>query len=332
MRYFGSKGSVAPQLWNIINSRNINGTFCDPFGGIGIVGTYFKTGGFEVHTGDILTFPHFFQVARIVQNRAPSFTNLVKALSLRSNGDVTSLLRQAKCRDGWFIEQYSRDRMFFTFENAQKIEGCRKLIDDWIKHNLISHKEKAVLLASLANSMDKVANTAGTYYAYLKFWHRKALIPFEFNLIQPAKGNSNCQSFLCDAKELVKKKHYDVIYLDPPYNKRDYGSYYHLVETICNNDTPDIHGKSGIFNVQKVSKYNKPNFALNALQELLEEANFRLLVFHYTDDGIIGPEEVRSLLRNYGSIDDFYLDAQGYSVKKESSRIVKHHVYLVNHE
>lgn len=168
LRYLGSKTSTTEQVYQRITGLIPRGSFCDPFGGVGIVGAFFKRRGFSVWSGDILRNAHYFQVARIQRNRRPSFRLLRKSLRLDSTAEVVQMLNEAHQKDGWFEREYSRKRQFFIAENAQRIAGCRLMIRSWTRDELVSEQEKAVLLASLVNSMDKVANTAGTYYAYLK--------------------------------------------------------------------------------------------------------------------------------------------------------------------
>src|SRR4030042_1499802 len=112
MRYFGSKVSTIETIHNLISKRMPSGSFCDPFGGIGSVGSYLKSKGYNVWSGDVLNFAHFF-----------------------------------------------------TDRNARKIQACRRKIRAWAQKGWLSYDERAVLLASLINNMDRVANTAGTYYA-----------------------------------------------------------------------------------------------------------------------------------------------------------------------
>ena len=263
------------------------GRLCDPFGGIGSVGSYFKQRGYSIWCGDQLTFAHYFQIARVETNRSPSFRRLRRELNFRSTAQITELLNRLGPEVGWFVRQYAEKRRFFTHRNATRIEACRNLIESWSRRGWVNETERAVLVASLINSMDKVANTAGTYYAYLKSWYRKANNSFRFELIPTTVSNTECRSFLCEATDLVRKGTFDVLYLDPPYNDRCYSTYYHLPETIALGGTPRIHGKAGIpASARMVSTFNKATEAPKALVALLGQARFRLLVLHYSDDGL----------------------------------------------
>ena len=43
-----------------------------------------------------------------------------------------------------------------------------------------------------------------------------------------------------DINTLIKNTKHDVVYLDPPYNHRQYSGNYHILETIAKNDKPKI--------------------------------------------------------------------------------------------
>lgn len=329
MRYFGSKVSTLESVYKLISERVPAGAFCDPFGGVGTVGSFFKSKGYSIWTGDVLTAAHYFQVARIRLNRTPPFKRLRRELGVNSSAEIVDLLNDEKPRSGWITRQFSEARLFFTRDNAVRLDACRLRIAQWSRDGWLSINERALLLASLVNSMDRVANTAGTYYAYLKTWYRKALKPFCFELIPPTPGNPNCYCFLGDAKDLIGKRFFEILYLDPPYNARNYSSYYHLPESVALESSPRTHGLSGVpSRPGPSSDFNKPARACDALQELLEGARFRLLVFHYSDKGLIRPKDLRRIFRQYGHVEEFVLDSKGYTTA-ESSRVIKHHLYLI---
>lgn len=329
MRYFGSKATTVERVYELIAERVPSGTFCDAFGGLGFVGSHFKSKGYQVWTGDILTFAHYFQLARIQLDRTVSFRRLRSNMHLDAVEDVVDILNTLKPRNGWLVEEYAKKRRFFTLDNAMRAQSCRLQIDAWSRNKWLSSHERAVLLASLINSMDRVANTAGTYYAYLKAWHRKALLPFRFELIRPIKGNPGCSSILVDAKDLVASRKFDVLYLDPPYNERSYSTYYHLPESIAKGARPGTHGKSGMPNqLMAVSEFNRPAKAMKALEELIKAAKFRLLAFHYSDDGHISRAQLKSLFSQYGNVEEFTVRSKGYTTLREP-RTIKHRLYLV---
>lgn len=329
MRYIGSKTSIVEKIYEIVSQRVPTGSFCDPFGGMGVVSAYFKKKGYTVWTGDVLKFAHYFQIVRVQINRSPSFSKLCAEKKLDSPDRVIEILNGASPKDGWLVREYSQKRPFFIKPNAMRIQACRLLINRWTKSGWVTYNEKAALLASLVNSMDKVANTAATYYAALKKFYRKATKPFQFELLDFTQGNTKCRSFLCNAITLVAKRPFDVIYLDPPYNSRCYGRYYHLPETLAYGDTPCVIGKSGIPRTTRtISEFNRTGQAESALSKLLVNARFKLLAFHYADDGLINSNSIKTILGQYGTVERFKLTTRGYSTSS-TRRVASHSLYLV---
>jgi adenine-specific DNA-methyltransferase len=134
--------------------------------------------------------------------------------------------------------------MYFSDENAGKCDAIRQKIETWKQEEKINDNEYYFLLASLLESTDKVANTASVYGAFLKKLKTSALKPL--NLI-PADYYLNEQEhcvFNENINELIKSTSHDVVYLDPPYNERQYSANYHLLETIARYDNPIIRGKT----------------------------------------------------------------------------------------
>ena len=127
---------------------------------------------------------------------------------------------------------------------------------------------------------------------------------------------------------LIKEVECDVLYLDPPYNERDYGRYYHLPETISKGIIPKPSGKSGIY-VQDTpkSRYNNKS-AAEAFSELIENATAKCILFHYTDNGLIKSDEIRRILSDKGKIEEYYFDCKGYNNKKNTTKN-RHHIYKV---
>lgn len=330
MRYIGSKISTIDAIFELVSEDMPSGSFCDPFGGTATVSSYFKLKGYKVFTGDVLEFAHCFQQAKLSYKKSPSFKKLKFFLGLRTNIEIISHFNKLISYRGWFIDNYSKRRKFFTLKNAGKIQACWYSIIRYYSLGLINEREKAFLLASLINSMDKVANTAGTYYAYLKKFDRKAKNLFVFELIRPTFGcyNGTCEKI--DALELIKKEKYDIIYLDPPYNSRNYLNYYHLPETIARCTKPNVYGKSGVpkRTIELKSNFYNSKIAAQALKQIIENAQFNVLLFHYRDDGLIQPHVLKEVFSSFKSRKDIIINSLGYTTKSEK-RESKNHIYII---
>lgn len=291
--------------------------------------SYFKEKGFKVTTSDILTFANYFQISKLQFNTSPKFRNLHLHLNTKNNSDLLHIINSYKAGDGWFVEEFANKRTFFTVANAQRIEAIRQKIKEWDQKNLITNNEKAFLLASLINSMDKIANTAGTYYAYLKEFNRKSIQPFKYQFIQPAKGKYKGTSIIGEASQILSTTKYDVVYLDPPYNSRSYSRYYHLPEVIAKQIEPTVSGKSGISDTCHIdSDYNKKCQATTSFQKLIKNTTSKIVVLQYTDNGLIPKEAIYDILKEEGEVKDFYINSLGYSTKA-TNRNDKHHIYFL---
>jgi adenine-specific DNA-methyltransferase len=60
-----------------------------------------------------------------------------------------------------------------------RLDAIREKIAEWSADGSIDVAEEAYLLTALVFAADKVANTAGTYYAHLKSLSRKAVKTLE---------------------------------------------------------------------------------------------------------------------------------------------------------
>lgn len=325
VRYFGSKTSTLPALSGLIPlSRGASA--CDPFGGIGVVGSWLRGRGYTVTSGDILSFATAFQTARLSFSRRPTFQGL-RSTGLNGHDSVIGRLR-GRTASGWVHREFAVRRQFFTIENARRIDGARRQIWRWRRDGYTSDAEHAYLIAALIDSMDRVANTAGTYYAHLKGWNRKSRRQFAFEPLVPTPGPRG-SSELRDALGLVRGRHFNLLYLDPPYNSRRYERYYHLPETIATGRRPAATGASGVPN--KFVSMRALDFttaaATRSLEALVAAASFDALLLHYSDDGLIPPTAVRRVLSQVGHVDSVRIRALGYSPR--SDRYVIHRIWTV---
>ena len=146
-----------------------------------------------------------------------------------------------------------------------KIDSIRDQIEDWKNEGKISQEEYYVLVCSLVNAADFVANISGTYGAYLKIWRSMALK--QLTLLPPSISDNNCDNeiYQTDANELIKRVDANVLYLDPPYNERQYAPNFHVLESLSVWDKMELKGKTGQrdysktkSNVKATSKNTRP--------------------------------------------------------------------------
>lgn len=331
-RYFGTKASTSGYVAEIVNQLTSSGTIADAFGGLGTIGAELKSHGHHVTTCDVLTFPHYFQVARIECNQIPQFEELKTHENLSTTDELLTHINKQMAPDSWIVREFAQKRKFFTEPNAIKLAGIWSAIVNWDNLGLLTYQEKAMLIASLLNSMDKVANTAGTYYAYLKSFHRKAVLPLQFDWIEIKQGMQNGKALLGDAFYQLDGRSFDVLYLDPPYNRRNYAHYYHLPETLANLKIKKINALT-VSGVPEESHPFAPNIRsamdITYLNKIINGVNWKHLIFHYCDNAIIPLKLIRSSLQCYGNYKEHIIPALGYTTRK-TERKTNHNVFVIS--
>jgi adenine-specific DNA-methyltransferase len=123
-----------------------------------------------------------------------------------------------------------------------------------------------------------------------------------------------------DANELIKNIEGDVLYLDPPYNSREYGANYHILNTIARYDNFTPKGKTGLREYNH-SQYCQRKNASASLEQLVKDAKFKYIFLSYNNEGLITFEEIKSILSKYGRYDLEKRDYQRF--KADNKRVHK---------
>jgi adenine-specific DNA-methyltransferase len=131
--------------------------------------------------------------------------------------------------------------MYFSDENAMKCDTIREQIEQWKEERKITEDEYYFLLACLLEAIDKVANTASVYGAFLKHLKKSAQKSLELQSVELFENDNEHKIFNEDINNLIQTTKHDVVYLDPPYNHRQYSGNYHILETIAKYDNPQIN-------------------------------------------------------------------------------------------
>lgn len=338
MRYIGSKTSTLPWLTETFAAKAPDArSLCDPFAGTCVVPRHFKHLGMTVVTGDVLHLSHVLQQATIGIDEAPAFEGLARhglTFSQGTAAEATLLhLQQLPGRPGYmhghFSDAGTADRRFFTAENAARIDAVRTTIADWRSRDMLDDGEEAFLLASLVDAADRVANTAGTYYAHLKAFTKKALRPLELRLPGTTRNGASGGCHRVDAAELAARTETDILYLDPPYNERNYSRYYHLPETLVRGDAPAARGRSGVPDrCETVSEFYRRAQAGTALARICSAAPARNIVVHYTSQGIIPHQAILDALALRGEVTHEDREVRAYSSHKgRDGAVARHRLY-----
>ncbi|HGE72316.1 TPA: hypothetical protein ENX78_15865 [Candidatus Poribacteria bacterium] len=343
MRFIGCKEKLLDFIGDFVRQKDIKfKTFCDLFAGTGSVAKYFKRLGYKIISNDLLYFSYVLQKVYTEQNQYPKFIELIKYLGIDTfneglfiseNQDAKSVINYLNNIEGiedFIYNNYSPEgtqnqpnvRKYFTGSNAKKIDAIREKIEEWKGKGLLNEQEYFFLLCSLIESVPFVSNISGTYAAFLKEWDKRAFKTLTLETPEIIKSNEINEVFNINGLSLLDQiEEIDVLYLDPPYNERQYTPNYHILETIAKWDKPYIKGVTGMrpYEEQK-SEFCNSMTGLKALEEIIKKNNFKHLILSYNDEGIIPEKEILGLFNKYGKVELVELDYQRYKSNSNGER------------
>lgn len=337
MRFIGNKTNLLNDIVQVIK-ENCDGTekvFCDIFSGTASVARFFKN-RYKIISNDLLYFSYVLQKGTIENNEIPSFKKLEDKLNIHDVFDYLENIDIKQEKFNKFIyENYSPnkkcERMYLTSENALRIDFIRNKIEEWRNKELINKNEYYYLLAALIEGVPFVSNITGTYGAYLKQWDKRAFKKFEMIRLNVIDNNVKNQCYNKNSNDLIQEISGDILYLDPPYNERQYLPNYHLLETIARYDNPEIKGKTGIrvYNSEK-SNYCIKNKVYSEMEELIKNAKFKHIIVSYNQDGLLSKNDIETILKKYGNKETYKLYEIPY--KQYQNKLTKkldiHYEYL----
>ncbi|MCK4874848.1 MAG: DNA adenine methylase [Sulfurimonas sp.] len=322
MNYIGSKlrlsSWIKDEVIKVVGNDLSQKVFCDMFAGTGIVGRTFKKDVKQVISNDL---EHYSYVLN--KNYIQNHKNIKKKAKY-----IKKLNNLPLIEDGFIYQNYcfgsDSGRQYFSDENGKRIDTIRTKIKKWKKNKKINNKSYYFLLASLLESADKVANTASVYSAFLKHIKKSASKDL---ILEPANfiENDNIhQVFNKDSNELIKEISGDILYLDPPYNHRQYNTNYHLLETIAKYDNPKIHGKTGLrdYDDQK-SLYCSRTKAKEAFKNLVLNAKVKYIFLSYNNEGLMSLTDIKKIMSSCGKYGFFTQNYNRFKSDKDNNRNYK---------
>jgi adenine-specific DNA-methyltransferase len=317
VRYIGNKTKLLPFLGDVLLQLGVTpGRAHDAFAGTASVARSLKAAGWRVESSDVMTYSYVFQRAYVVARHGPDArraaagdADLRRAIAhmpvLRDGLSVLAeyLSAWVEPEHGFISQHFSATggRMYFTDENARRIDAARHALHRWREAELVSEDAYYLLLASIIEAADRVANTAGIYAAYIKKWQPNATKTFRMQPARPVSRAGGSRAHRDDAATVARKVGpIDLLYVDPPYNARQYSGYYHIPEIIAKGwfeALPVLKGKTGLPVDRPPSSLwcNKVG-AARALEELLGATGARHVLVSYNTEGILSDDEFLDIL------------------------------------
>ena len=316
MNYIGSKSKLSPfikeAIYQTVGTDLSKLVFCDIFAGTGIVGRNFKTEVKQVIANDLEYYSYVLNKNYIgnskVLDQAEKHIETLNKLPLKKG-----FIYKNYCRGG------GTDRQYFSDENGQKIDAIRQEIALWKKNKNISDNLYFFLLASLLEAADKVANTASVYGAYLKHIKKSASKPLVLLAATFSADKNKHLVYNEDSNVLISKIKGDILYLDPPYNARQYGANYHILNTIALYDTFIPKGKTGLREYNKSDYCSKPKVK-ESFENLIKSAQFKYIFLSYNNEGLMTVAEVENIMKKYGKYSLYATDYRRFKADKTENR------------
>ena len=214
---------------------------------------------------------------------------------------------------------------YFSNDNCKKIGYIREDIESNYLANNLNTRERAILITSLLYAMDKIANTVGHYDAYRKNGNLEKKLELCMLDLKSNINNKNNKVFNEDSNELVKSIKADVVYIDPPYNSRQYSDAYHLLENVAMWEKNEVYGVAKKMERNGIkSKYCSVSAPL-AFKELIENINAKYIIVSYNNMGTkgagrsqakISDDDIINTLRMKGKVKIFETDFNQFNTGK----------------
>lgn len=299
-KYLGAKTALLPWLLEGFQSLTDGsiGAFCDPMAGTGVVAYAVASlpGTRRVVAGDLL-----------VSNTVPLRAFLLDGVGFERASRAIESLLSLRPIEGYVWHHFGG--RYFSYENAARIDALREHIGQESDQRLAD-----AMLTSLLYAADKAANTVGQFDAYMKnlrasatrsdrhLVDSSALKPLELRVPVAA---SSCEAFVesTDAGDLLSRRPVDTVYLDPPYNTRQYSDLYHVLENIARWEKPPVHGVTRKFSREHLrSRFSSKAKAGDELARVCSLARCKHLFLSYSSEGIIAHDDILRILGASGEV------------------------------
>ena len=323
-RYLGNKYKLLPFIKRVVENecKNIN-TVADIFAGTGAVASAFIDK--KITTNDIMYSNYICHVAWFSSEHY-SEEKVIKIITQYNNLKITE--------DNYMSDNFSNT--YFSLDDCRKIGFIRQDIEDKFNSGYINARERALLITSLLYAMDKIANTCGHYDAYrqgVEFEkHLELYVP------QPEPDvNENNVCYNMDTNELAPEIEADLIYIDPPYNSRQYCDAYHLLENVARWEKPEVFGVARKMDRTALKSDYCTQKATVAFENLIDSIHAKYILLSYNNmankgndrsNAKISDDDIMKILSKKGKVKVFSEDYKAFSTGKSDIQANQERLFL----
>ncbi len=311
-RFLGNKFKLLAFIEDIVNEKcNDYQVFCDIFAGTGVVAERFNNKDIKLIVNDFLK-SNYTAVKAFLGISQINYSQIQKKIDFLNNLEARE--------ENYFSKNFGNT--YFTLENARKIGYIREMIDQIAENE----EERVILLTTLIFATDKVANTVGHYDAFRKKMDSQQSLQLLYPDLKPANNIVN-EVYNEDANQLIGRIDCDVLYIDPPYNSRQYSDAYHLLENLVCWEKPQVYGKAKKMNRTHIKSAYCLQTACEAFRDLIMKAKCKHILLSYNNTGEtkdgrsnakISDFQIIEILQSRGKVEVFERDYKAFTTGKSN--------------
>lgn len=322
-RYLGNKYRLLDFIKTTIESEGLQfDTLTDIFAGTGAVASAFRDK--KLITNDILYSNYITHIGWFGNERF-SKRKITKLIEEYNGKSVNT--------DNYMSDTFSDT--YFSKEDCRKIGYIRDDIEKLYKNKEINTRERALLITSLLYAMDKIAKTCGHYDAY-----RKGVEFDEHLVLRIPNADNNNHGNLClnkDALEVARTIQHQMVYMDPPYNSRQYSDAYHLLENVARWEKPKVFGEARKMNRDSLKSDFCTTKATSAFRDLIRTIKARYILLSYNNMGEkgndrsnakIADEDIMEILNEKGEVKVFDENYKAFTTGKSDIEDNRERLFL----
>ncbi|MBN8217527.1 MAG: DNA adenine methylase [Spirochaetes bacterium] len=340
--YIGNKRRLLPLIAEAIRTVEEEGSvpvdrrglFVDYFSGTGVVARLARSLGFSVHANDWEDYSKALNEAFLGYQESDLNVFADEGGIDRVLGDLNRL-GDYRPEDAYLSEFYcpaddtkpdiEKERLFYTRANGIRLDNIRAEIDRRYPEGegAETAKKRKILLALLLVEASNRANTSGVFKGFHQGFGGlgadalgRILHPVTLTRPRLPENASPGSVTRLDALALAGQieEEAEIAYLDPPYNQHQYGSNYHLLNTVVRNDRPPVEksfwkdgkktDKSAIRKdwTETKSRFCSKATALADFRALVARIRAKYILVSYSTDGLIPVEAMAEILATRGKV------------------------------